>query len=138
MAPARSAASAPQQRTRLASTAIHSRSPKPSVPAGSKVRYADKQHSIPVSIELPRAARSTVCDVRRGDAVTLWGGILAGDQWLDGLPCRSGPYRFGDFQFDEAGTIHRCALASEHELLGPKLPTGTRGSAGEEITTRRL
>jgi hypothetical protein len=113
-----------------------------SVPAGSKVRYADKQHSIPVSIELPRATEihgmrlmgTLTPQERRGDAVTLWGGILAGDQWLDGLPCRSGPYRFGDFQFDEAGTIHRCMLASEHELLGLKLPTGTRVSRGNDRT----
>ena len=112
------------------------------VPAGSNVHYADKKHSIPVSIELPYATEihgmrlmgTLTPQERRGDAVTVWGGILAGDQWLDSLPCRSGPYRFGEFWFDEAGTVHRCLLASEHELLGLKLPPGTKVSRGNDRT----
>jgi hypothetical protein len=113
------------------------------VPAGSKVRYADKKHSIPVSIELSRATEIHGMRLtgtltpwkRRGDAVTHWGGNLAEDQCLDGLPCRAGPFPFdraGGVIFDEAGTIHRCALAREHELLGLKLPTSTTVTRGNE------
>jgi hypothetical protein len=112
------------------------------VPAGSKVHFADKSHSIVVAIELPHATEIRgirLSDVllpskRQGDAVTMWGGDLAEDQRLDGLPCRAGPYPFdkaGGIKFDDAGTIHRCTLASEHELLGLKLPPGTTVSRGD-------
>jgi hypothetical protein len=111
------------------------------VPAGSKVCYADKTHSIPVSIELPRATEINGMRLtgtltpwkRRGNVATHWGGDLAEDQRLDGLPCRSGRFpldRAGGVIFDEAGIIHRCTLASEHELLGLTLPTGTTVSRG--------
>jgi hypothetical protein len=70
---------------------------------------------------------------RQGDAVSIWGGDLADDQRLDGLPCRAGPYPFdksGGVIFDEAGAIHRCTLATGHELLGLMLPPGTTVSRG--------
>jgi len=113
------------------------------VPAGSKVRFADKEHSIPVSIELPRVTEIRGLRLTGGlrpwgrwaDADKVWGGILAVDQRLDGLPCRAGPYafdKFGGILFDEAGAIHRCTLATEHELLGLKLPPGTTISRGNE------
>jgi hypothetical protein len=113
------------------------------VPAGSKIRYADKKHSIPVSIELPRATEIHGMRLigtltpwkRRGDVATHWGGNLAEDQHLDGFPCRAGPFPFdraGGIIFDETGTVHRCTLAREHELLGLKLPTGTTVSRGNE------
>src|SRR6185436_2838913 len=57
------------------------------------------------------------------------------DQRLDSLPCRAGPFPFdraGGVIFDEAGTIHRCTLASELELLGLELPRGTTVSRGNE------
>jgi hypothetical protein len=113
------------------------------VPTGSKVRYADKKHSIPVSIDLPRATEIHGMRLmgtltpwkRRGDVATHWGANLAEDQRLDGLPCRAGPFPFdrtGGVIFDHAGTIHRCTLASEFELLGLKLPTGTTVTRGNE------
>ena len=113
------------------------------VPAGSKVRFADEERSIPRSVELPhvteiRGLRLTGA-LRRwgkwGDAEEVWGGSLAMDQRLDGLPCRAGPCafdRFGGILFDVAGTVHRCTLATEHELLGLKLPRGTTISRGNE------
>src|SRR5262249_9224238 len=78
------------------------------VPAGSKVQFADKQHLIPVSIELPHATEirgmrltGTLRPWKRwGDIVTHWGANLATDQNLDGLPCRAGRYAF-----DRAGGI---------------------------------
>ena len=113
------------------------------MPPGSKVLFADKKHSIPVSIELPRATEIHGMRLtgaltpwkRRGDAVTHWGGNLAEDQSLDGLPCRAGPFPFdraGGVIFDLVGTIQRCTLSREHELLGLKLPTGTTVSRGNE------
>ena len=113
------------------------------VPAGSKVRYADKKHSIPVSIDLPRATEIHGMRLmgtltpwkRRGDVATHWGGNLAEDQRVDGFPCRGGPFPFdraGGVIFDHAGTIHRCTLGSELELLGLKLPTGTTVTRGNE------
>ena len=119
------------------------------LPAGSKVHYADKKHSIVVSIELPSVTeirgmllRGTLRPwERQGDAVKIWGGILAEDQRLDGLPCRAGPYPFdksGGIIFDDAGTVYRCTLASEHELLGLKLPPGTTVSRGEDRQPWRL
>jgi len=114
-----------------------------SVPSGSKVLFADKKHSIPVSIELPRATEIHGMRLtgtltpwkRRGDAVTHWGGNLAEDQRLDGVPCRAGAFPFdraGGVIFDHERTIHRCTLASEFELLGLKLPRGTTVTRGNE------
>jgi hypothetical protein len=119
------------------------------LPAGSKVRYADKKHSMLVSIELPN-----VFEIRgmrligplqpwgkwRGvDGV--WGGNLAEDQRLDGFPCRAGRFpfdKFGGVMFDGTGVIHRCTLASEHELLGLKLPRGTAVWRGNDSTAWEL
>jgi hypothetical protein len=119
------------------------------VPAGSKVHFADKKHSIAVAIELPHTTEIRGMRLRDGlmpakrqrDVVTMWGGDLAEDQHLDGLPCRAGPYPFdrsGGVIFDDAGTIHRCTLATEHELLGLKLPPGTTVSRGNEEEPWRL
>src|SRR5262245_7783821 len=113
------------------------------VSAGSKVQFADKTQSIPVSIELPHVTEIRGMRLtgtlrpwrRRGDIVTHWGGNLATDQTFDGLPCRAGPYPFdkaGGIIFDDVGTIHRCTLATEHELFGLKLPPGTTVSRGNE------
>jgi hypothetical protein len=113
------------------------------LPAGSKIRFADKTHSIPVSIELPHVTEIRGLRLtgtlrpwgKWGDADKIWGGILALDQRLDGLPCRAGPHafdKFGGIMFDEAGAVHRCTLATEHELLGLKLPPGTTVSRGNE------
>jgi hypothetical protein len=113
------------------------------VPAGSKVHYADKKYSTVVSIELPHSTeirgmrlRSTLRPwERQGDAVKIWGGILAEDQHLDGLPCRAGPYahdKSGGIIFDDAGIIYRCTLPAEHELLGLKLPSYTTVRRGNE------
>jgi hypothetical protein len=119
------------------------------LPAGSKVHYADKKHSTIVSIELPHVTeirgmrlRGTLRPWKRqGDAVKIWGGVLAEDQRLDGLHCRAGPYPFdksGGIIFDDAGTIHRCTLATEHELLGLSLPPHTTVSRGDEESPWRL
>jgi hypothetical protein len=113
------------------------------VPAGSKVQFADKTQSVPVSIELPHISEirgMRLTDTlrpwrRRGDTVTYWGGNLATDQTLDGLPCRAGRYPFdraGGIIFNDAGIIYRCTLATEHELFGLKLPPGTTVSRGNE------
>jgi hypothetical protein len=113
------------------------------MPAGSKVHFADKKHFIPVSIELPHETEISglrlVGELRPwgkwGEVDKVWGGNLAVDQRLDGLPCRAGPYAFdkaGGILFDEAGAVHRCTLATEHELLGLKLPPGTTVSRGNE------
>lgn len=106
------------------------------VPQGSRVRFADKAHSVLISIELPqvtdiRGLRLTGTLARWSDwrrAGPMWGGMLAEDQRLDGLPCRAGSFafdKFGGILFDDTGIIHRCTLASEHELFGLKLPRGT-------------
>src|SRR5262245_18437885 len=113
------------------------------LPVGSKVHFADKNHSVVTSIELPHETEIRGMRLtgtlrpweRRLDAVTHWGGDLAVDQRLDSLPCRAGRYRndmAGGVIFDDAGTIHRCTLATEHELLGLKLPAGTTVTRGSE------
>jgi hypothetical protein len=113
------------------------------VPAGSKIRFADKKHTIPVSIMLPHVTEidgmRLTGELRpwgkwRG-VEGVWGGDLAEDQRLGGLPCRAGPYqndRFGGILFDDARVIHRCTLAAEHALLGLKLPPGTTVSRGND------
>jgi hypothetical protein len=113
------------------------------VPAGSKVLFADKKHSIPVSIEMPHVTEirgmrltGTLRPLGNwGDVGKVWGGILAEDQRLDGLPCRAGPYafdKFGGILFDVAGVIQRCTLSAEHELFGLKLPPGATVSRGND------
>lgn len=116
------------------------------LPAGARVRFADKEHTLPVEIELPG-----VCDIRGmqlsgivsplrkwGDVENAWGADLASDQDVDGLPCRAGGYRndrFGGIIFDDRGTIHRCTLAREHKLLGLTLPAGTTVTRGKDTTS---
>jgi len=119
------------------------------VPAGSKVRYADKTHRIPISIELPhvteiRGMRITGAlrpSGKWGHVDKVWGADLAEDQHLDGLPCRAGPYandKFGGVIFDEAGAVHRCTLATTHELFGLTLPPGTTVSRGNDRNPWRM
>jgi len=102
------------------------------LPTGSKVQFADKAHTIVVSIELPHATEILGMRLtgtltpwkRQGNAVTHWGGDLHGYQIIDGLPCRGGPYpndKSGGVVFDSTGKIHRFTLGAPHELLGLKL-----------------
>ena len=113
------------------------------MPAGSRVHFADKAHSIPMSIELPHVTEISgmrltglLQPLRKWrEHGTVWGGILAEDQWLDGLPCRAGPYAFdrsGGIIFDDAGVVYRCTLAAEHDLFGLKLPRGTTVTRGDD------
>src|SRR5262249_21264067 len=70
------------------------------LPAGSRIQFADRAHSIVVLIELPhvteilsmRLAGTLQPWKRQGNAVTHWGGNLHGYQIIDGLPCKGGPY----------------------------------------------
>jgi hypothetical protein len=114
------------------------------LPAGSKIRFADKAHSIVVMIELPhvieilgmRLSGTLKPWKRQGHDVTHWGGDLHGYQIIDGLPCKGGPYandRFGGVVFDKAGTLHRFTLGAPHELLGLKLPAHTTIRRGNEL-----
>lgn len=114
-----------------------------SLPTGSRLRFADKAQSILLSIELPHVTEiggmrlaETLARWHTWDGVgPVWGGILAGDQHLDGMPCRAGRYSFDNFGgvvFDDAGTIHRCTLAAAHDLLGLKLPRGTTVWRGDD------
>jgi hypothetical protein len=105
------------------------------LPAGSKIRFSDKAQSSVHSIDLPRAA--DIRGMRLVGRLTrynkwrhggpVWGGALAEDQYLGGLPCRAGHIAFDKFGtiFDDDGIIHRCTLAAAYELLGLKLPRGT-------------
>ena len=114
-----------------------------SLPAGSRIQFADKAHSIIVLIELPhvteilgmRFAGTLNPWKRQGNDVTHWGGDLHGYQIIDGLPCKGGPYandKFGGVLFDKAGTLHRLTLGAPHELLGLKLPADTTVRRGNE------
>jgi hypothetical protein len=120
-----------------------------SLPRGSRIRFADKAHSVLVSIELPHATEVRGLRLTGtlalwsvwNDVGPVWGGILAEDQRVDGLPCRAGRFAFDNFGgviFGDSGTIHRCTLASEHELLGLKLPTGTGVWRGNDSTAWRF
>lgn len=106
------------------------------LPAGSKVQFADKAHSIVALIELPHVTEILGMKLtgtlqpskRQGAVVTHWGGDLHGYQIIDGLPCKGGPYandRSGGVLFDTTGKLHRCTLGAQHELLGLKLPPNT-------------
>jgi hypothetical protein len=115
------------------------------LPAGSRIQFADRAHSIVVLIELPhvteilgmRLAGTLQPWKRQGNAVTHWGGNLHGYQIIDGLPCKGGPYvndKSGGVLFDGTGKIHRFTLGAPHELLGLNLPPNTtvrRGNEGE-------
>ncbi|MDA9525304.1 hypothetical protein XI06_34605 [Bradyrhizobium sp. CCBAU 11434] len=114
------------------------------LPAGSKIQFADKAHSIVVLIELPQVTEILGMRLtgtlkpwkRQGNDVTHWGGDLHGYQIIDGLPCKGGPYandRFGGVLFDKAGTLHRFTLGAPHELLGLKLPDQTTIRRGNDM-----
>ena len=113
------------------------------LPAGSKIQFADRAHSIVALIELPhvteilgmRLAGTLQPWKRQGNAVTHWGGNLHGYQIIDGLPCKGGPYvndKSGGVLFDGTGKIHRFTLGAPHELLGLKLPPNTTVRRGNE------
>jgi len=113
------------------------------LPTGSKVQFADKAHSIVVSIELPHVTEIFGMRLsgtlnpwkRQGNAVTHWGGDLHGYQVIDGLPCKGGPYandKVGGVLFDMTGKIHRFTLGAQHELLGLTLPSNTTVRRGNE------
>lgn len=98
------------------------------LPAGSKIRFADKGHSSVISIDLPRET------IIRGMRLTgtlrlfgeVWNCILAEDQHLDGFPCRR-----GIAVFDKDG-IQKFTLAAPYELLGLQLPAGTMVERGND------
>jgi len=84
------------------------------LPAGSRIQFADRAHSIVVLIELPhvteilgmRLAGTLQPWKRQGNAVTHWGGNLHEYQIIDGLPCKGGPYvndKSGGVLFDGTG-----------------------------------
>jgi hypothetical protein len=113
------------------------------LPAGSRIQFADRAHSIVVLIELPhvteilgmRLAGTLQPWKRQGNAVTHWGANLHGYQIIDGLPCKGGPYvndKSGGVLFDGTGKIHRFTLGAPHELLGLKLPPNTTVRRGNE------
>ncbi len=90
------------------------------------------------SIDLPRVA-SILGMSLAGPLVwniytQVWSGTLAGDQRIDGWPCRAGPIEFGN-----SGTVQKCELAEAYTLLGFRLPPGTnvaRGNAGQPWALR--
>jgi hypothetical protein len=108
------------------------------LPAGSRIRFRDKEHSHIVSIDLPHAAdifgMRLEGTLRRDDRERLWSGTLAENQWIDGWPCRAGTLVFekDGIAFDDGGVVRRCTLAAPHELLGLRLPPGTRVTRGGE------
>ncbi|MBR1089561.1 hypothetical protein JQ621_19025 [Bradyrhizobium manausense] len=114
------------------------------LPAGSKIQFADKAHSIVEMIELPHVTEILGMRLtgtlkpwkRQGNDVTHWGGDLHGYQIISGLPCKGGPYandRCGGVLFDKAGTLYRFTLGAPHELLGLKLPAHTTIRRGNDI-----
>lgn len=99
------------------------------LPAGSRVRFADKGQACVVAIDLPhvadiRGVRLTGTLRRFGP---LWNCVLAEDQHLDGLPCRR-----GIAVFDRDGIVQKCTLAAAHRLVGLTLPAGTMVERGED------
>jgi hypothetical protein len=112
------------------------------LPAGSRIRFAEKTRSRLISIDLPHATDILGIRVvgtltwhdKWGHFTKVWSGILAEDQCLDGLPCRAGPIGFDkDYTvFDTNGVVQRFMLAAAHELLGLKLPRGTMVKRGDD------
>lgn len=112
------------------------------LPAGSRIRYADKAHSSLLSVDLPHVTeilgmrlvgRLTRYD-KWDDVGPVWSGALFDDQCVNGFPCRAGYFTFDKFGtvFDIHGTVHRFGLASAHEFFGLQFPPGTtvgRGNA---------
>jgi len=99
------------------------------LPAGSTVRFRDKERTSVASIELPRATDilglRLVGRMDWSDYSHVWSGTLAEDQRLDGWPCRA-----GSIEFDRAGVVQSCELAAAHELLGLALPRGSHVARG--------
>jgi len=112
------------------------------LPAGSRIRFAEKTHSRLISINLPHA--TDVLGIRMAgtltwhdkwrDSTKVWSGTLEEDQSLGGLPCRGGPFGFDkDYTvFDTNGVVQRLMLAATHELLRLKLPRGTMVTRGDD------
>jgi hypothetical protein len=99
------------------------------LPAGSTVRFRDKERTSVASIELPRATDilglRLVGRMDWSDYSHVWSGTLAEDQRLDGWPCRA-----GSIEFDRVGVVQSCELAAAHELLGLALPRGSHVARG--------
>ena len=105
------------------------------LPAGSRIRFADRAHTNLISVDLPDvtdilgirlAGRLTRYD-RWDDAGPAWGGTLAGDQIVRGIPCRAGYFAFDKFGtiFDANGTVLKFGLAADHDFFGLTFPRGT-------------
>jgi hypothetical protein len=101
------------------------------LPAGSKIYFTDKTHTGISAIDLPAAAhilgKHVVGTLDWSLDGHVWTGSLAGDQHLDGWPCRAGPV-----EFDNDGTVQECTLATAHEMLGLALPAGTLVTRGRD------
>ncbi len=112
------------------------------LPAGSRIRFADKANTNLISVDLPGATE--ILGIRMvgrlmhydkwDDVGPVWGGTLAGDQTVKGIPCRAGYFTFDKFGtiFDADGTVHKFGLAADHGFFGLNFPRGTairRGSA---------
>jgi hypothetical protein len=104
-------------------------------PAGSRIRFADKAHTKLIEADLPRVTE--ILGIRLvgrltryetwDDAGPAWGGTLAEDQTVNGIPCRAGYFTFDKFGtiFDACGTVHKFGLAASHEFFGLNFPKGT-------------
>jgi len=108
------------------------------LPAGSRIRFRDEDHSSVASIDLPhvtdiRGMRLTGT-LRWDDRDRVWSGTLHQYQHINGWPCRAGTLVFEreGIVFDQDGIIQRCTLGAEHELLGLRLPPGTRVTRGND------
>jgi hypothetical protein len=112
------------------------------LPAGSRLRFADKTHTKLISADPPRVTE--ILGIRLVGRLTryetwddvgpVWSGTLAEDQTVNGILCRAGYFTFDKFGtiFDTRGTVHKFGLAASHEFFGLNFPKGTairRGSA---------
>jgi hypothetical protein len=108
------------------------------LPAGSRIRFRDETHSVVASIDLPRVTEilgmRLTGSLRWDERDRLWYGTLYDYQIIDGWPCRAGTLQFEHegIVFDPDGVIHRCTLGKAHELLGLRLPPGTRVTRGND------
>jgi hypothetical protein len=114
------------------------------LPAGSRMRFADKAHTKLISVDLPDVTKilgiRLVGQLARHEtwdhAGPAWGGTLAEDQTVNGIPCRAGYFTFDKFGtiFDDHGVVHKFGLAADHQFFGLNFPKGTairRGSAAQ-------
>jgi hypothetical protein len=114
------------------------------LPAGSRVRFADKAHTRLISIDLPDT--TGILGIRMvgqltryetwNDGGPAWSGTLAEDQTIDGIPCRAGYFTFDKFGtvFDTTGIPLKFGLAASYDFFGLHFPKGTavrRGNAKE-------